>query len=129
MPCDIKQLFQESLQDHIAETFTELHKHPDVSLRVNFLLKPLFEQLLRLRMVESANTHVYQGKGVNPILKEIRQTILAIDKVLAEALKSYYDVSNLKSINAPIEDVTSKGYYEMLLSEGSTSVEERVGIT
>ena len=132
LPCEIKALFHNSLHNHIANAFLELHHHPDVSLRLNFLLKPLFEQLLRLRMAETAfpnivATNKYGVTGINPILKEIRQTVLAIDKILVEALRSYNDLKKGKKSDNPL-GMTGKGYYEMLLIDGQSSVQDRVGV-
>lgn len=132
LPCEIKSLFHDSLHDHISNAFMELHHHPDVALRLNFLLKPLFEQLLRLRMAETAYPQIvainkYGVTGVNPILKEIRQTVLAIDKILVEALRNYHDIKRKDKSDDPL-GMTGKGYYDMLLIDGSRSVQERVGV-
>ena len=122
MPCEMQGMFTEALDDNLRDVFDQLSNYPDVSLRVNFLLKPLFEQLLRLRMAELANPAVYAGKSINPILKEIRQTIIAIDRVLSETLKDY-------RVTKPEKSITSKSYYDMLLSDGVSSVETRVGVS
>ena len=132
LPCEIKKLFHESLHDHISNAFMELHNHPDVALRLNFLLKPLFEQLLKLRMVETAHpniitTNKYGISGINPLLKEIRQTVLAIDKILVEALRAYHDIKKATKSDDPL-GIAGKGYYEMLLIDGQGSVQERVGV-
>lgn len=122
LPCRIKEEFDNALNDRLADTFHQLDKHPEVSVRLNFMIKPLFEQLLRLRIAEISDPAIMKGRFVNPILKEIRQTILAIDKVLTETMKSYYGLNRTKNSKDPL-DATSKGYYEMLLTDGAGSVE------
>ena len=77
-------------------------------------------------MAELQDPEVMKGRFANPIIKEIRQTIMAIDKVLTEAIKAYYG-THKKSKNKDPLDTTSKGYYEMLLSDGVASVEANVG--
>lgn len=72
-------------------------------------------------------TNKYGVTGVNPLLKEIRQTILAIDKILVEALRAYHDIKKGKKSDDPL-GLTGNGYYEMLLIDGNSSVQERIGV-
>lgn len=129
LPCEVKVNFEKAMRDRIADTFTSIDKKPEVSLRVNILLTPLLEQLMRLRMAEIANPSPMVGKNMNPIFDEIRKTIMAIDKVLTGAIRA--QKQSLTAANADkntLMDSTSKGYYEMLLLDGTASVEERVGL-
>ncbi len=128
-PCEIKKSFDGYLNNTLASTFAQLERHPEVSLRLNLLLKPLFEQLLRLRMEEISNPRIMSGRFINPVIKEIRQTVLAIDKVLTEAVKAYYGIYKKKDLTIDSDPLgtTNKGYYEMLLTDGSPSVETNVG--
>jgi len=122
-PCQIQALFDNSLNDALAAAFSAIDDKPEVSLRVNFLLRPLFEQLFRLRMLEFSNKNLMIGRSINPVLKEIRQTIMAIDKVLAETIKTYQSAKPANLRNT----LETESYYDMLLSHGVGSVEEPAG--
>lgn len=129
LPCEVKVNFEKAMRDRLADTFTSIDKKPEVSLRVNMLLTPLLEQLMRLRMAEIANSAPIIGKSMNPIYEEIRKTIIAIDKVLTGAIKAQnMTVKEAKAGKGALIDTTSKGYYEMLLVDGTSSIEERVGL-
>lgn len=131
LPCPIKAAFFNELNDQIALSFREIDKNPDVSTRVNMMVKPLFETLLKLRMAENNNPEVYFGNKVNPLFKEIRQTILALDKVLSETIKLYHNgpITGSKPTHVKGDPLNmgGKSYYEMLMVDGTASVEERTG--
>ena len=133
LPCEYKQKFLEELNHNIARSFRDIDASPEVSIRVNMMLKPLFEQLLQLRMAEHANPDALFGTKANPLMKEIRQVILAIDKVMQETVRLYHQgpvnngsgKSNRQGNPLAMAD---RGYYAMLIEDGQASVEERKGI-
>ncbi len=135
MPCSMKSAFDESLTRRISLMFKDLGESSETRLRLDFLLRPLFEQLLRLRMAEIANPEALLvlesgAKRINPLLAEIRSTITTINKILTETVKAYKDSKNKKlSPDGSLNQVTTKGYYEMLAAEGNDIVEEHTGIT
>jgi hypothetical protein len=126
----MKQDFSRYVDQSITQVFEKLDQSPETELRLNVLLKPLFEQLLRLRIAELSVTHVFSGKQVNPIFRELRSCIKAINEVLTESIKAYKEDTKetVKSLNGGgLEVLQGKGYYEMLCYDGQTSVENRVG--
>ena len=82
---------------------------------------------MRLRMAELADPSVQVGSRLNPIMREVRSTILAIDKVLTETMKAYRE--NKKISKDDINIATSQNYYEMLLTEPEASVEAHNGVS
>lgn len=136
MPCTIRSAFIEEFNLQIARSFKDIDSNPNVKLRVNMMLRPLFEQLLDLRMAQSANSDALFGTKANPLMKEIRQVILAIDKVITETVRLYHDGPSKQSAaliarNAAGKDplnMGGKSYYDMLIIDGNATVEERTGI-
>ena len=134
LPCKIKAAFLDELNDQFAKSFKDIDSNPDVKIRVNMMLRPLFEQLLSLRMAERKNGAALFGTKANPLMKEIRQVILAIDKVITETVRLQHEGPIRHTANKKPDrpgsalDMGSKSYYEMLMIEGTGSVEKRVGI-
>ena len=51
------------------------------------MLIPLYTQLIEFKMAHfGTRGNIYFGKGVNPIFKEMRQTIIMINKILKELM-------------------------------------------
>ncbi len=117
MPCEIKVTFNHSLNDHLADMFPDISENPEIALRVNYLLRPLFEQLLQLKLFES----VAVLKDLAGINDSMRKTVMAIDKVLVNTVKSYNGHFGRKD---KIGELTDQSYYDLLLTEGVTSVEQ-----
>lgn len=128
LACPLKQKYIGQVTKYIGEMFPEAHKHAEVSLRTEFMLVPLFEQLLRLRIAEHANSEVIIGGKVNPLLKEIRQTLLTIDTMVSKIAENFKNriATPGKGAGAgtPLDGMN---YYEMLMHEGTAEVDERVG--
>lgn len=128
LPCYLKEEYSKFVDRAVATTFVHMDKSSETNLRVNTLLKPLFEQLLHLRIGELKNKSVYHGKTINPIFRELRQCILAINTVLVDAVKAYKaDGNEVPPKSGGLEMLKGKGYYEMLCYDGQASVEKRVG--
>jgi hypothetical protein len=128
LPCYLKEEYSKFVDQSIATTFVKMTESPETELRVNVLLKPLFEQLLHLRISELKHNSVYHGTKVNPLFRELRQCILAINSILTEAVKAYkVDVPDAPAETGGLELLRGKGYYEMLCYDGQASVENRVG--
>ena len=127
-PCFMKEEYAKYIDLTVAQTFSQMSQSPETTLRVNMLLKPLFEQLLKLRTAELTYASVFSGMKINGIHGEIRQCILAISTILKDTVKAYkVDVPNQR-VSGPLGSmIKGKGYYEMLCFEGEASVEERVG--
>lgn len=130
LPCKIKKMFMSELNDQLALSFKNIDEVPEVRLRVNIMLKPLFDQLLDLQMARLANPEALFGTKANPLMKEIRQVIQTIDKVFNETVRLYNQgpedfMRNKKEQKMQMAD---HGYYEMLVLDGQASVEERKGI-
>lgn len=121
MPCSIRVEFNNSLSDHLAEMFPDISNNPEISIRVNYLLRPLFEQLLQLKLFEQ----VTGIKTISKLNEDIRKTVMAIDKVLVNTIKSYNGHFGKK---AGMGELTNKSYYDMLLAEGNTSVEKGIDV-
>ncbi len=128
-PCELKMSFANHIDSSVAKAFKDIEKSPATAIQVDILLKPLFEHLLKLRMAEHGQKSVFFGGKINPVLKEVRQTIVAINNILIAAVKNHKDdMEALKdTIDNSIGPMMGKGYYEMVCSDGMTSVEERVG--
>ncbi len=128
-PCYLKEEFAHYVDRSISDTFTDLTLSPETELRVNVLLKPLFEQLLRLRIAELNIDKVFTGKQINPIFRELRGCIKTINDIFSEAVKAYKaDVPDTPlGKSGGLEVLQGKGYYEMLCYDGQTDVENRVG--
>jgi len=128
-PCFIKAEYAKYVDSSVARVFTDMEKSPEAMLRINVLLKPLFEQLLKLRIAE-LNQTIFQGMRISTIYSEIRKCIMAINSVLSETVKAYkVDVPDQKipKDSGSLGTLQGKGYYEMLCYDGKASVEERVG--
>jgi len=128
-PCFVKDEYGKYVDQVMAQVFTGMEKSPEATLRINILLKPLFEQLLKLRMAELGFS-VFTGVKISSIYSEIRKCIMAINTVLSETVKSYkVDVPDKKKIEdgGALGVLQGKGYYEMLCYDGNASVEDRVG--
>jgi hypothetical protein len=125
----MKQEFSQYVDQSVSDTFTDLKLSPETELRINILLKPLFEQLLKLRIAELNVDQVFSGKQINPIFRELRSCIKAINDVLTEAVKAYKaDTGTDASLErGGLGLLEGKGYYEMLIYDGKNSVEKRVG--
>lgn len=132
LPCDYKQKFLFELNTNIALAFKDIDASPEVSIRVNLMLKPLFEQLLQLRIAEIAAPEALFGTKANPLLKEVRQVILAIDKILNETIRLYHqgpaNEGTWKNKGGNPLNMADRGYYEMLLVDNQGDVSERKGI-
>lgn len=126
-PCNMKQQFVVQIDRTISDTFEKLDNAPETRLRLDILLKPLFEQLLTLKMGEARHRNIYNGGKMNPIFRDIRQCILAIDKVLSETVKSYKEETKTKLPAGSMGLLQGNGYYEMLCHDGQGSLEDRVG--
>jgi len=127
-PCPVKTGFMDYISESLAMTFKDIDERPEVSIRVNLLIKPLFEMLLKLRMAEHGTNSVYFGGKMNPVYKEIRSTMAAINIVLKDTQDIYNPDSN-KPGPKQLRNAIGGNYYEMLLGDGVTSVEERIGVS
>ena len=130
-PCFLKAEYSAYVDGQVNATFAAMASSPEAELRINTLLKPLFEQLLRLRIAELGVKQVYSGKLINPIFRELRSCIKTINDVLTEAVKAYKadtqeDPERIAGgmLGSMID---GKGYYEMLCHDGQVDVESRVG--
>ena len=133
LPCEYREKFLAELNHNIARSFKDIDASPEVSIRVNLMLRPLFEQLLQLRLSELANPDPLFGTKANPLMKEIRQVILAIDKVMQETVRLYHqgpvnNGSGKSNRQGNPLGMADRGYYEMLVIDDQASVEERKGM-
>ena len=88
-PCEIKKMFIEELNTQLALSFKNIDEVPEVRLRVNIMLKPLFEQLLDLQMAKMANPEALFGTKANPLMKEIRDVMKVINLIFNETVRLY----------------------------------------
>jgi len=127
-PCHIKEQFLFQLDRTVSDTFKKLDDAPETRLRLDLLLRPLFEQLLLLKMGETQHRKLFHGKGINPIFREMRQCISAINNVLTETMRAYKEETADKPLKSAMSELLGgNGYYEMLCYDGQGSVEARVG--
>lgn len=66
--------------EHVIKSYiTSIDRLDSLDLqRIGSLLVPLWDQLCRLKMEEVAILKVFDGKGINPVLKNIREVIKTI---------------------------------------------------
>ena len=105
--------------------FPKMKEDPSFNIIQNYMLVPLFEQLLYVKMAYSVYNGTFMGKGVNPLLKEMRQIIESLIKVLSMIEKPGNKKKDIKKIEA-LGGNTS--YYDMLFTDGVASVETPVGL-
>lgn len=130
LDCPLKTKYIGQVTKYIAEMFPEAAKHPEVSLRTEFMLVPLFEQLLRLRIAEHASSAVMVAGKINPLLREIRSTLLTIDTMvgkIAESFDKRIGVPKAGQIPGNGVPLDGQNYYDMLMYEGTAEVDERLG--
>lgn len=122
LKCKLKEKYTKDVSSSIKNMFPMLTKDPVIMMKVEFLLIPLFDQLLKLKMAEYAHFNVIAQGKINPILAEMRKTIRAIE-VMVDSIVEKQDkaVTDMDTINK------GDSYYDMLFTDGVTSVDERVG--
>lgn len=131
LPCEIKQEHYHMVTAYIAETFPTISGNNLAKLNAQVFLHPLYRQLLNLYIEEyrTSNAMTTSRGRINPVLKEIRNTL----KSLQEAIKFVQEQAEkqmltLPSANPETEDLASKSYYDMLLTEGKTDRNKPTGI-
>ena len=118
--------------DYVREVFPDIDNNPLIRMSTSMALVPLHRQLMNLHLAEHAMPSPMIGAKINPILSEIRKVIrdiqstmdhmIKIDKTKIDRMKRA-KTSDLIDAN-PNQNMTSSNYYEMLLSDGKTSVNE-----
>ena len=122
LQCTLKSKYTKDVQMRIKEMFPMLISDPVIMMKVEFLLVPLYDQLMKLRMAEFAHFKVIAGGKINPIMAELRKTSAAIEKMVDGIVeKQGKNIDEMQSANG------GESYYDMLFTEGITSVDERVG--
>lgn len=122
LKCEIKSKYTLDVQQRVIDMFPMLNTDPVIRMKVDFLLVPLYEQLMKLRMAEYAHFRVIAGGKINPIMAELRKTSAAIEKLVDGITeKQGNNIDDMKSANKGV------AYYDMLFTDGITSVDERVG--
>lgn len=127
MPCPLKEQYS-GYVDRTMNRIVDSSLNPEeTSFRVATLLKPLFDQLLSLRIADLGRRSVYAGAKANPVLREVRQTIQVINTVLTETLKEASKEKPKPVLKDVKKGLMNKGYYDLLLQDGVKSVDTRVG--
>lgn len=123
--CKIKVDYLAVVTTDLSDMFKSNLNDPDISIKLQYMLIPLFEQLLHVKMAYTTHNKILMGKGVNPLLREVRQIIESVTKVL-----STMEVTGKKTKVADLESANGKnGYYEMLFNDGVASVEHSTGFS
>lgn len=122
--CPLKTEFMAYVTDQINSSFKELDAQPMIRMRLDLLLKPMLEQLLILKMEQANNPNVYFGAKINPLFKELRNSVEVIDRMISDIVRSSKEIT---SPTSGLKTVTSGNYYDMVFLDGKTSVEDTVG--
>jgi len=130
LPCAIKHKQMDAAKSYVEYVFPAIKNNEGLKMGSEVLLMPLYRQLLQLHMAEyGVRKALVKGGKISPVLKEIRETINAIQKSM-KFMKTMDKerIDTLPSAKGGEQngEITSGSYYDMLLNVGSGSISEPI---
>ena len=107
--CSLRKRYLNSVYDTLVKSIPE---KDDMKMHVvGMMLIPLYSALVTFKIAEySMRGQVYTGRGINPVYKEMRETIKTINGILKEI--------NLQAPPSAGYVNGDEGYYESLMADG-----------